>query len=577
MSGFAGILTHTRVPPRAALLDAMARALGHRGGDEDGKFSTGGLGVVHTRLASLGSRADDQPLFDDDGAVLVADREFERLSVGQDQSGPIQLYRKKGLSFVTELTGPFALALYDPGEHWLILSRDLFGVKPLYYAETSEGLIFASEIKALVATGLIQKVVDENAVSEFAQLQFNCGRRTLWHGVRRVQPGETLVAQGGKVVDRSRRDALPPGGSNKLSKDQALGELEKALQASLEEVLNTESEIGVAFAGDVETSVLIEAMIARGRKPDAVIAPSLSGEPGREDRAREKHHASLLGVELQFVEIGANDFWSNLPAIAAALDDPVADYMSLYIYKLAELASDRVHVLVSSMGADEIFAGRSRYRSAMRPLWLGGKTMRSRGYLEGLSVLSAETGSWRDGISAAQKRLEEGALTKLQQAQALDAGDWLANDTLNLMDRCAMAHNVEVRYPYLEPELVRLGFRLDDDLKIAHGFGKALLRDRLKAKFSESWTDKKCRLTSVPVRDWIGARARDLGPLVAKCEGVKEFCVPVEVEYLFKHLHGQRNKRRGTAAWQLLFYALWHRIHIEGVSHEGNVFEVLAD
>jgi asparagine synthase (glutamine-hydrolysing) len=143
------------------------------------------------------------------------------------------------------------------------------------------------------------------------------------------------------------------------------------------------------------------------------------------------------------------------------------------------------------------------------------------------------------------------------------------------MDRSFARHSVELRYPYLAPAVVDLAFRLEDKLKVSRGLGKALLRSRLQQKYAQPIVMRRSRLASIPVRDWIASRAQELAPMVAASVGVQEICKPEAVLALFNALQTQKNKRQGLAAWQILFYALWHKIHIEGASSEGSVFEVL--
>ena len=333
--------------------------------------------------------------------------------------------------------------------------------------------------------------------------------------------------------------------------------------------------MGITYAGDIETTVLLDAIMELGRKPPIVFTPSLAGPAGDGDRERSRYYADLMDIEINEIEISEDDFWTLLPSIVSALDDPSADYSALYSYKVAEQAASQVKIMLSSIGADEIFAGRSRYRSTLRPAWFGGKAMYARGFMEGLGLLRQEKSSWRDGINAAQNRNESVVITKLQQAQALDAGDFLSNDLLNVSDRAFAAHSIELRYPYLEPDVVRLGYRLDDQLKIAHGLGKSLLRHRLRQKYADPIVSRRSRRASIPARDWIAGRAQDLGDLIANSPGVAEIFHQGEVRHLFRTMQGPAGKRPGLAAWQLLFYALWHKIHLEGATPEGDVFEVL--
>lgn len=426
MSGIAGILTNHGRPPSGGQLGAMSRSLRHRGGDEEGEYTTGGLGVIHVRLASKEYEADEQPLFDAEGAVLVADAEFSSLVDGSLFSNPISRYRAKGSSFVTGIPGSFALALFDPGERTLLLARDRFGTRPLYYAETREGLIFGSEINSLKATGLVDGSVDEERVDQLLQLQFNCGRNTVYGQIKRVLPGETIIAQNGKVVERIRREALPKGGVNHFSRERALTELTEALNQSFEHRLERSEAMGIIFAGDIETAVLLDAIHELGRPAPVVFAPALAGTKGDIDRERTRYYAEQLGVEAIEVNVSPENFWQDLPSIVAALDDPVADYSALYSYRVAQEAASHVKIVLSATGANEIFAGRSRYRRSLRPFWLGGRGMYARGFMEDLDILREDRSSWRDGIGAAQNRMNSVVYTRVQQAQGLDLGDWLS-------------------------------------------------------------------------------------------------------------------------------------------------------
>ncbi|TNE37447.1 MAG: asparagine synthetase B [Alphaproteobacteria bacterium] len=575
MSGFAGILSDQGGPPSEAQMAAMARSLRHRGADEDGDYSTGGFAVSHSRLVTRYFEADEQPLFDSQGAVLVADAEFSVIESGAALSNPIARYREFGPAFAEQIPGSFALALYDPTGRTILLARDRFGTRPLYYAELKDGFIFASEISALLASGLITQELDPEQVDQFLQLQFNCGRRTVYQKIQRVLPGETIIAQNGKVVDRIRREILPRGGVNRYTQERALSELTNALNHSFDLCLEREEPMGIFFSGDIETAVLLDAIHELGRQAPRIYSPSIEGPRGEFDRERTDYYASQLGVEVNRIDITPQSFWNDTPSIIKAMDDPVADYSILYAYNVAREAASDVKIMLSATGANEIFAGRSRYRRALRPFWLGGRGMYSRGFMEELELLREERSGWRDAIGAAQNRINPVVYTRLQQVQGIDMGDWLANNLLTMYDRCYGRHSIEMRYPYLDDQVVDFAFRLQDKQKIANGLGKALLRTRLQQKYAQPIVMRRSRLSSIPVREWMAPRAGILGPLVANQEGIKAMCRPDQVEALFSSVDGSKNKRQGLAAWQLLYYALWHRIHIEGAAHEGTILDIL--
>jgi asparagine synthase (glutamine-hydrolysing) len=188
-------------------------------------------------------------------------------------------------------------------------------------------------------------------------------------------------------------------------------------------------------------------------------------------------------------------------------------------------------------------------------------------------VLREENRTWRDGIAAAEAEAAQTGRTKLQVAQAVDCADWLPHDLLIKLDRCLMAHGVEGRTPFLDPLVADLAFRLPDRLKIQNGMGKYLLRKWLARALPEAKPFEPKRGFTVPVTEWMAAEAPRLAPLVAHSPGVAALCYPEGVEKLFRAM--THDKHAGAACWQFLFYALWHRVHVEGGRADVPVLDAL--
>lgn len=591
MCGIGGFMTLDGSTPPQRLMTDLLRALGHRGPDGEGRYLAGGMGMVQTRLAIIDLETGDQPLFEPDGAALVANGEIYNyielretlsdvtLQTKSDCEPALYLYRKYGASYVDRLRGMYAIALFDPRTDRLLLSRDPFGIKPLYYAEVERGLLFASEPNALIATGLIKPVVRADAASELLQLQFTTGRDSIFEGIRRVLPGETLEVARGRIVDRHRRRALPQGGVTELSEADALSELDRVLRDSVAIHQRSDVPYGLFLSGGIDSSVLLSCMAKLNTQPVMAYTAGFSGRDVQDERAHARILAKKVGAAHIEVEVGEQDFWSLLPEIAAFVDDPAADYAIVPTYKLAAEAAKDLKVVLCGEGGDELFAGYGRYRSVMRPLWLGGRTMRPRGFLDGLGLLRIESPDWRDGIVAAEGRVGAPGQTALQRAQAVDCEDWLPNDLLIKLDRCLMAHGLEGRTPFLDSEVARFAYTLPDRLKISRGQGKGkyLLRRWLQNNLPEALPFSPKRGFTVPVGEWIAAKAERLGPLVAAQPGIIEMCKTQAVLALFRALSSSRRQhgREGLAAWMLLFYALWHQAHILSVRPEGDVFDAL--
>ena len=593
MCGIAGIMTTSGAAPAAALAQ-LADAMAHRGPDGTGQFSSGGVGLVQTRLAIIDLETGDQPFLvsrnpGEEKTVLVANGEIYnyvelRLDMSRvefhtksDCEPPLHLYLRHGLGFARHLRGMYAIALFDPGEDCLVLARDPFGIKPLYYAETELGFVFASEPQALFRAGLVRPVLRPAARDELLQLQFTTGADTIYEGVRRLLPGETLQVRRGRISDRLVIDAVVDGAPADMPKDAALRRLDDLLNDSVGIHQRSDVPYGMFLSGGIDSSVLLAMMARLNDRPVQAFTAGFSGTKVADERAHARVLAAAVGAEHHEVEFGEDDFWALLPAVCAAMDDPAADYAALPTFKLAAAArAAGLKVVLTGEGGDEVFGGYGRYRRVRRARLFGGRPMRERGVFDGLNVLRQTPDHWRDGFAATEREAQTPGRTRLQAAQATDCADWLPNNLLAKLDRCLMAHGVEGRVPLLDVKLAGFAFALPDRLKVRRGRGKWLLRKWLETALPQARPFSAKRGFTVPVGQWIGAEGRRLGPLVAKQPGVEEICDAQAVEALFRAAGAGNGAKAGQAAWVLLYYALWHRRHIEGLTADGGVFDVLG-
>jgi asparagine synthase (glutamine-hydrolysing) len=590
MCGIAGLMTLDGAPPPRAPLAAMGRALRHRGPDGDGRYGSGDVGMVQTRLAIIDLRTGDQPLFEPGGAALIANGEIynyvelrEELrsarptlfSTQSDCEAPLHLYRRYGLDFTMHLRGMYAVVVHDPGAGHLILARDPFGIKPLYYAETAGGFAFASEPGALIEGGLVASVLLRRARNELVQMQFTTGRETIFTGINRVLPGETIVVRRGRIVERRRRPALPDFGPVALGEDEALARLDAVFADSVRIHQRSDVPFGMFLSGGIDSTAVLAMMARLAERPVKAFTIGFAESDIADERPAARAAAAAVGAEHVEILFSEADFWRLLPQIVSSVDDPAADYAILPTWALARGAREAgLKVILSGEGGDELFGGYGRYRSVIRPWWAGGRRPRARGMLDDLGVLRSEIAGWRDGITAAEVHGGGHGRTSLQAAQAVDCTDWLPNDLLIKLDRCLMAHGAEGRTPFLDAEVAALAFRLPDELKIRRGLGKWILRRWLAEELPQAQPLARKHGFTVPVGRWIAERAKTIGPLVARSPAVRELCRPDAVESLFA---AATQRRAGRAAWNLLFYALWHRRHIERVPLPPDTTAALAE
>jgi asparagine synthase (glutamine-hydrolysing) len=585
MCGIAGlILAPGAPPPEPAVLGRLIDALAHRGPDGTGHTVVGRVALVHNRLSIIDLVTGDQPLFAG-AATLVANGEIynyrelrsampdARFATNSDCEPPLLLWLHDGPDYAQSLRGMYAIAIHERTARSVTLTRDAFGIKPLYTAQIDDGLAFASEPQALIAAGLVRPVLRAAARDELLQLQFTTGAETIFEGIRRVLPGETLTCADGHVIDRRRVVPLPDGGPETITEDQALARLDRALEESVDLHQRSDVPYGMFLSGGIDSTAILTLMARLNSQPVLAYTAGFDVPNAADERAHAAAVAKQLGARHETIEINEAMVWRHLPEIVGCMDDPAMDYAIIPTWFLGRRARQDVKVVLSGEGGDELFAGYGRYRKAMRPWWRGGRVMHARGSFDRVDVLRARPMGWRDGMAAAEAVAFDGGRSRLAAAQATDCAEWLPHDLLLKLDRCLMAHAVEGRTPFLDAGVAAASFRLPDELKIRGSMGKWLLRKWLEKHLPMARPFAPKQGFTVPIGDWIKARGAQLGPLVAAQPGVAEIADPAKVAALFGNIASGRD---GMAAWKLLFYALWHRRHILCLPHAQDTFETLA-
>lgn len=585
MCGIAGlILSSGAAPPDPATLTTLIEALRHRGPDGNGQTVVGRVALLHNRLSIIDLVTGDQPLFAGH-AALVANGEIYNyrelraampgvaFATNSDCEPPLHVWLQSGPDYASRLRGMYAIAIHERAQRSVTLTRDAFGIKPLYIAQVTGGLAFASEPQALLESGLVARRVRASAREELLQLQFTTGADTIFEGIQRLLPGETLTCIDGAILGRRRVSAIPDGPPETITEDAALERLDRALMESVDLHQRSDVPYGMFLSGGIDSSTLITLMSRLNTEPVMAFTAGFDVAEAADERDLAATVARAVGARHESIEITEAMVWEHLPEIVAAMDDPAADYAIIPTWFLARRARQDVKVVLSGEGGDEIFAGYGRYRSAMRPWWLGGRAMWTHGHFDKVDVLREKPRAWRDGMAAAELAAAEGGRSRLAAAQAFDMADWLPHDLLLKLDRCLMAHAVEGRTPFLDAGVAAAGFRLPDELKLRGRMGKWILRKWLEKNLPIARPFAPKQGFTVPVGAWIKGKGDVLGPLVAAQPGIAEIAHPDRVRALFGNI---TRWRHGFACWLLLFYALWHRRHILGLPPAGDVFQTLS-
>ncbi len=585
MCGIVGIALKDGTP-EISILHKMMSAIAHRGPDGSGQIVKDKVVLGHTRLSIIDLKTGDQPISNVQGDQIIANGEIynfvelrdrlgtDNFSTLSDCEAPLILFQSQGKQFAEDMRGMYAITIVEGDSGEIYLSRDRFGIKPLYICEDEKGLSFASEIGALIEANIIKPVLNTSVRDQLLQQQFTHGKVTAIKGVERVLPGETLRIGDGKIIERLRHSALPIDGPADWNEEEAIKLLDDVLMDSVAVHQRSDVPYGLFLSGGVDSSAILACMRELNDRPVEAFTAGFSGTQVTDERAHAQTVAKAAGANFYAVDFNEDDFWNLLPTIVGCLDDPTSDYAVLPTFKLGALARERgIKVVLTGEGGDELFAGYGRYRRLMRPWWMGGRPMRHKGIFEGSGILREPAGSWNtpDLINTSHR-----SWTKLQQAQAIDCAGWLPNDLLIKLDRCLMAHGVEGRTPFLDLEVANMAMRLPDRLKIRNNLGKYILRKWLSKKLPEAKPMSPKKGFSVPVAEWISKKARLSGELVAAQPCIGEIAIASRVRALFSSLDGNPTRKAGQMAWTLLFYALWYRFHIDRKPCDGDVFDNLS-
>ena len=558
MCGIAGVLD------AEGSAEPLIAALAHRGPDGVRVEAAPGRSLAHARLSIIDLEGGWQPLHAAGSTVvgngeiynyleLAAEFGLEgRLATGSDFEPLLHLYAQEGPAAFARLRGMYAFCLVGgDGRTWLV--RDPFGIKPLYVARHAGGIAFASEPRALLTAGVVTPALSEPQARELLGLNYTLGEATVFQGVCRLAPGAVVEVRGGEVIEHERRLPLSaPVGKSGGAEKELIARLDAVLEESVRVHQRSDVPYGLFLSGGIDSAAVATLMARLNARPVTAFTCGFTAPGARDERAQAEAVAKALGLDWRETSFDEADFWRLAPQAAWALDDPTADYAILPTLKLAEAAKGTLTVVLTGEGGDELFGGYGRYRRALRPAWLGGRPAEPR---PGDPQVLAR---WREAARPPP------GLTVLQQAQWADVAAWLPADLLTKLDRCLMAHGLEGRTPFLDPEVATFAFGLPDRFKVRGRYGKWLLRAWLArtCPAAAPWARKQG--FTVPVEAWIAPRAADIGARVAKVEAVRRLRSPEAVRAAFAAGRG----------WPLLFFALWALIHLQGAEPQAALAEV---
>jgi asparagine synthase (glutamine-hydrolysing) len=614
MCGICGIVSLAGETVDPAVVGAMNETLVHRGPDSAGSFAEGSVAIAARRLSIIDLEGGDQPIGNEDGRIqVVQNGEIynhaelrERLERGGhvfktrcDTEVLVHLYEERGPSFVEDLRGMFAIALWDRLDRRLVLARDRFGIKPLYYRVEQGTLSFASELKALLAAPGFSREIDFDALEAFLAFNSIPAPLTIFREGRKLPAGHMLVAHGGEVS--LRRYARP----RPVAAERVRGEGEEALAEELRERLRdsvrahlvSDVPVGVLLSGGLDSSAL--AALAARESPYRISTFSI----GFEERSFNELEQARLVAEHYSTDhhelVLRPDAAELLPKLAEAFDEPFADSSALPTYLVSQLASEHVKVALSGEGGDELFGGYYTYVADTLAPRVGWLASAARPLVELLPSSSGKASfdykakrfaraahlpplerhhAWKeifspdarasllDGRRAELDPLDlyraryaetEGA-EELARLQDVDTGIYLVDDLLVKTDRASMAHSLETRVPFCDPVVAELALALPRSMRVRGLAKKRLLRKAVAPLLPDAIVRGRKQGFSIPASAWLRGELEPFAREVLSPDAVRRQGVfrPAAVTALID-AHVARREDLSRQLWGLIAFTLW--------------------
>ena len=633
MCGIAGIVAPDRLHPddeRRAI--RMRDVITHRGPDEAGIFVDGQAALAHRRLSIVDLATGHQPLGNEDGTVQIVfngeiynhadirarlEAEGHRYRTRSDTETIVHAYEQWGDASIEHLRGMFAFAIWDAPKRRLLLARDRLGVKPLYWTQVGGRLLFGSEIKAILASGLVPADANREALPELLGTRYLSGPETLFQGIHRLMPGHTLVFEDGRVAIRSYWDVpagRPAPGLDRLTDAQLVGRFRELLEEAVRIRLMSDVPLGMFLSGGLDSSAIAALMARMIDRPLQTFSVAFKERAFSElDYARQV--AKAIKADAHEIVIDDEDFFGALPRLIWHEDEPIAHPSSVPLYFVSALARRHVTVVLTGEGSDELLAGYGKYPRALVNWRAAGAYAAVPGPIRGwvadalVPRLPARIGRYARRSFLAMPRTPEamffdnfasiglrrqrallaervGALATADRAygpsraffDALNGRSTLLDrllyvdmktylvELLMKQDQMSMAASIESRVPFLDHRLVEFAAGLPARMKLRGFTTKWILREAVRGILPPDILSRPKMGFPVPFGVWMRGGWQQVVRDVlldsrARQRGITN---PREVERLIDD-HAAGRSEGGDAIWSLLNLELWFRTHVDGL------------
>jgi asparagine synthase (glutamine-hydrolysing) len=637
MCGIAGILEFDKnVHVDSGVLRRMCNVMAHRGPDDDGFFTQGNIGLGMRRLSIVDLATGHQPISNEDGSIWIvfngeiynhrALREHlitrgHRYRTQSDTEAIVHLYEEYGRDCARHLRGMFAFAIWDAKRKSLFIARDRLGIKPLYYRLTVNNLLFGSEIKVLMAYPGVSAEFDRAALPEYLAFGYLSGEGTFYNGVRKLMPGHWLEIDGQGHLHVEQYWDLPLTTDNAPRDERYYVEsYRELLEGAVSSHLMSDVPLGVFLSGGLDSSAVAALMTEIKREPIYTFSVGYS-----EQTYSELPYARTVAQYLKSVHhevfVSREDFFGTLPKLIWHEDEPIAWPSSVSLFFVAQLARERVKVVLTGEGSDETLAGYSRYAftlknaafdrvyrglvpAAMRrslresiasSTWIGAAARRRLSH----TFLGLDGESWIafyfDNFFSAFNQKDQNELLTAEFSQEIGEGSAYPNvlryweessgdllqrllyvdiktylvELLMKQDNMSMAASIESRVPFLDHVLVEWTMQVPASIQIRGTAGKRILKKAVEDLLPHSIIYRRKAGFPTPWSGWLAGAQLDAieGLLLDPRSMNRGYFERAAMKRLFRE-HRERYRDHCDRIWRLLNLELWHRVCLEGDSHD---------
>jgi asparagine synthase (glutamine-hydrolysing) len=622
MCGIAGWYGSRQTQDDRALLKSMLSTLIHRGPDDQGEYVEGPVALGSRRLSIIDVQGGHQPISNEDGTVWVVlngeiynFKELRRELEGKghvfathtDTEVIVHGYEEWGDECIPRLNGIFGLAVWDSRLRRLLLARDHFGVKPLYYHDDGQRLTWASEIKAILVDSGIPRRVDVDALDLYLTFRFVPSPRTMFAHISKLAPGHMLIKdEAGCRVERY--FLPPPAATQQFTEREWIELLQQRLEEAVKRQMMSDVPIGALLSGGVDSGVVVAIMSQLTDRPVRTFTVGFEGNDDINELDEAQRTAALFGTVHEHVLLTSINYQEMLQKVVWHLDEPIATMSALAMYSVCKLARDHVTVVLTGQGADEPFAGyprhfgerygalyrylptalrervirplveslprRERLKRAVRSLGTDDITQRfaqvyavfsepmkaalwQPGFVkqEGLQRVHEVVDYWRAGVKD---------LDPLVQMAYVDVRLSLSDDLLTYGDKMSMAASIEARVPFLDVEYMRVAEALPASLRIRGRIHKYIHKKAIEKWLPPEVIGRRKRGFETPVDRWFRSELSGYvrSMLLSQDAACPLYFRPAAIEALLsEHISGRHDHQRQI--FSLLVFELWHRQFID--------------